>query len=251
MKKNKKLLMMICIVSILIIGSFSTLAYLTDTAGVVNTFTVGNVGIELDEAMVDEDGNPVKKDESTGNYVTTDENGNPVTLETADRTQNTTDPSKPEGNKYRAVPGKTYAKDPTMTVAAGSEESYVRMLVTVDKISAFDAIFDKKNVNLKNIFVGYNDSLWEYKGETRVGDTITYEFRYKETVDALKSETPIKLAPLFTSVTIPTFITGDQLQTINPFHITVVGNAIQAVGFENADEAWEAFDEQQNPPAQQ
>ena len=46
---KKTLLLCLCIVATLVIGLGSTLAYLTDTDTKVNTFTVGNVDIMVDE----------------------------------------------------------------------------------------------------------------------------------------------------------------------------------------------------------
>ena len=58
MKRLKPLALALCAV-ILVVGTIlGTVAYLQDTASVVNTFTVGNVHLKLDEAKVDEKGEP-------------------------------------------------------------------------------------------------------------------------------------------------------------------------------------------------
>jgi len=95
---NKKILTIVgaafCAV-LLVAGSImGTLAYLTSTASVTNTFTVGNVSITLTESPVDANG---KK--TTGDRV--------------------------YANNYHLVPGTTYDKDPLITVAANSEASYI------------------------------------------------------------------------------------------------------------------------------
>ena len=105
--RSKGLLLLLCLVLLVTAAITVTLAFLTDRESVKNTFTVGNVQIDLDESVVDPDGDPV-----------VDENGDPVREE--------------EGNEYHLVPGKTYLKDPMVTVKAGSKRCYVRMMVTLN-----------------------------------------------------------------------------------------------------------------------
>ena len=50
---------------------------------------------------------------------------------------------------------------------------------------------------------------------------------------------------LFTSITVPgEEVTNDNIGNLTSVVIDVEAHAIQADGFENADEAWEAFDNQ-------
>jgi len=77
---------------------FGTMAYLTDNESVTNTFTVGKVGLTLDEADVKPDG----------------------TLDTNARVQE---------NEYHLLPGYTYTKDPTIHVSDDSEECYLFVIV--------------------------------------------------------------------------------------------------------------------------
>lgn len=214
--KRKAILITVCVLVLVSASIMGTLAYLTSQDEAVNTFTVGQVDIVVDEADVDEDGVPI---------------------DGADRV---------EGNEYHLIPGKTYTKDPTLTVKKGSEESYVRMLVTIDKLSELDAIFAPDGADLLEIFGGYDAAKWIYEGESESANTITYEFRYFETVDASDESADVVLEALFTSLTIPGEITGEQLKTINDMNITVIGHAIQKSGFNDADAAWAAFDEQVN-----
>ena len=71
-------------------------------------------------------------------------------------------------------------------------------------------------------------------------DTVTYEFRYKEIVEANAADQ--KLDALFKSFTVPDTVNGEQLAKLGGLKIKVIGEAIQADGFESADKAWEAFD---------
>ncbi len=243
---KKKTLMIISIAAVMVLAVGGILAYLTDTAGVTNTFTVGNVDITLDEAAVDEDGK-----------LELDGDGNPL--------------DRVEENEYHLVPGMEYIKDPTVTVAEGSEKSYVRMMMVVENASAVDAIIaadDKADainngkgavVDYADLFDGWAEDKWIYKGFEKddTADTITFEFRYFEPVDASEATDDIVLKPLFTKLVVPGFATVDLLKELAapadgsaPFKMMIYGHAIQAAGFEadtaNAktaeDVAWEAFD---------
>lgn len=214
MKKTKFLISMLSVILILAVALVGTLAYLTDREKVVNTFTVGDVNIKLDEAVVDQNGVAVG----------------------TDRTE--------EGNKYHLIPGQSYVKDPTLTVLEGSEESYVRVLVTINCYKELTNILGTPF--LPQYFVsGWDNGIWvstEVIDTDAAANTATYEFRYYTAVNAKESD--ITLEPLFTEITVPTNLSGDQLETIKDLEISVIGHAIQKAGFADADDAWVAFDEQ-------
>lgn len=218
MKKSKVLLTLTCAALLVVASVMGTMAYLTDTKEAVNTFTVGNVHINLDEAKVDASGNAVENERTTG-------------------------------SAYHLIPGHSYVKDPTVTVLANSEDSYVRMLVTV----TFDKVLDDDLLKIKlegntneddDIITDYSDD-W-----TRVGDpTITkdnsktvikYEYRYKNKVS--KATTDTKLPALFQGVHVPSSWDNDKMNAYGPFTIDVVAQAIQADGFNDDDDAaWAAW----------
>lgn len=212
--KAKVLIAALCAV-LLVVGSvMGTLAYLTDRQAVVNTFTVGNVDITVDEAPVTPDGEVIPGEDRV------------------------------EGNDYHLIPGQSYTKDPTMTVKAGSEESYVRMMVTINCISELRAIFGAGFLPHEYI-TGKDSNIWVYEDTVENGDnTVTYEFRYYKPVDAFEATEDVVLEPLFTSFTIPGSLTGEQLKTIANLEIRVEGHAIQTATFNSAAAAWVAFDAQ-------
>lgn len=242
--KTKALLMSLCAVLLVAASVLGTMAYLTDSKDVKNTFTVGNVTIKLDEAKVDEMGNLVKNQDGT----------------LADRVTQ---------NEYKLLPNHTYTKDPTVTVLAPSVESYVRMKVTFNKASALIAMCTDPEfaedgpTGVENAFplirmvkfveanaakwdgiipdnmVDTKDMLADPKYIDAKNDTLTYYFYYKETVEAPTAD--VKLATLFDSINVPEWATNDQLKALQGFEITAVAEAIQADGFENADAAWAAF----------
>ncbi len=217
--KKKFLLIIGSLILVTVFSVLGTFAYLTDTDSAVNTFTIGQVDIVLDEADVDENGKLILDDE-----------GNPV--------------ERVKGNEYHLIPGQTYIKDPTITVKAKSEESYIRMIITINCLKELDAIFTPNGADLASIFGGYDSTLWIYVDETQdeTENTITYEFRYKETVTG--GDEDVALDALFDNFTLPGEITGEELKTIQGLTITVYGHAIQAAAFADEDSAWAAFDKQ-------
>lgn len=217
MKKTKAILMALCAVLLVAASVMGTLAYLTSTDEVVNTFTVGKVKITLDEAKVGEDGKALA--DGTRWHPTTN------------------DPEQ----EYHLLPGHSYDKDPTVTVKAGSDKSYVRMLVTV---SFENELTDAQlATSLDSIFTGYDATKWDREDKTVSTDkkSISYEYRYSTTVKP-SADTDLKLAPLFTKVEVPNTYTNEDIAALNGMQITVVAQAIQAYGFANADAAWTAFE---------
>lgn len=237
--------MSLCAVLLVAASVLGTMAYLTDSKDVKNTFTVGNVAIKLDEAKVDENGTQV-----------VDKDGNPVARVTE--------------NEYKLLPGHTYVKDPTVTVKTPSVDSYVRMKVTFNKASALIAMCTNPNweedapTEIKNAWpllymVNFTDESVKWDGiimdnmfesenmlnntkycvYDKAADTLTFYYYYTETVKAPTAD--VKLATLFDSITVPQWATGDQLKKLEGFEINVVAEAIQADGFESADAAWAEF----------
>lgn len=135
--KSKALLLTLCAVLLVAASVLGTMAYLTSTDTVTNTFTVGSVAIKLDEAKANPDG---------------------TLVEGADRVK---------GNAYKLLPGHTYNKDPMVTVLNGSEASYIKMTVTFSKADALDAIFAPDGANLTSTFKGYDAVNWIAKGNKR------------------------------------------------------------------------------------
>ena len=208
--RRKALLLSLCAVLLVVASVMGTMAYLTSSDTVTNTFTVGKVQITLDEAAVNLDGTPIEG------------------------------AARVKQNSYKLLPSHTYTKDPTVTVKAGSELSYVKMTVTFSNAAELDAIFAPTGgANLTSIFNGYDSAKWIDKGSTTAANTRTYEFWYKEAVAAPDGD--VALDALFDSITVPGTITKDQLASIEGMTITVNAYAIQADGFANAEAAWAAW----------
>ena len=219
MKTARKVLVLaLCAVLLVSATIMGTMAYLTSTDNVVNTFTVGNVKITLDETDVDVMG---VKDSDT----------------------------RVKANDYKLLPGHEYIKDPVVHVQPKSEESYVRLLVTITNYTNAVQVLDKTDddVILLENYVDKNAD-WTYVPagykQDAQSNTATYEFRYKGTVANPSTTDVFDLPALFTKITMPDTLVNTDIAKLDGTQITVVAQAIQADGFGTADLAWTAFDNQ-------
>jgi len=204
----KKKSLALAAIAVLMVGSLATaftLAYFTDTANATNTFTVGNVDISLTEPLWTDGENP--------------------------------------GNEMTANPGVAIPKDPRVN-NIGDNAAYVRMLVTIDNESVFEAALDDLDIELTDIFANYDPTVWAYMGSDPGADnTRTYAFNY---VGTLASGT--STAPLFTSVTLPAAFTNEDVAALEgKFTIKVVAEAIQVESFADAAAAFTALDAELAP----
>lgn len=212
--KLRKVLLLACSAVLLVCLSVgATFAYLTSTATVENTFTVGKVAIDLNESKVDLNGVPVPS-------------AAPV-----------------KKNDYKLMPGHTYTKDPTVTVKADSEACYIRAFVTVSMSDKFDKLFSEHVGHFTiSDWVTLNTD-WTYidNKEDTTAKTRTYEVWYKNGAVQPAVTADTKIAPIFSEIKVPGVLTNAEIDTIQGAKITVVAQAIQADGFANADAAWDAF----------
>lgn len=100
--------LMTAAVALVLVTVLVTVAYLTSFSTVSNTFTVGKVGIHMYESSVDENGQKLPDTNKNGSMK--------------DSAQNT----------YTLIPGKTYDKDPTIYVDAGSAGAYLFVVLHND-----------------------------------------------------------------------------------------------------------------------
>ncbi len=252
MMKNTKfrriLLLLACAVLLVSLSVGATLAYLTSTADVENTFTVGNVKIKLDEVLLDDNGDIVK----VNGEVQRTEDGN---------------------DDIHLLPGRKIPKDPTVTVLEGSENCYLRVKVTVDVSAGYKKPTDEGTngttpwedefeawakqfayAYIRNGETpGFNSEDWTVV-ESEQGDcvinpnesTITYILTYKNgsTKNIVEKPESDKEFPVFTHVEVGRYQDNADLAKLAGMKINVVAEAIQADGFEDATAAWKAFEDQ-------
>lgn len=210
MKKNtrklKKAALLLCSAVLLVCISIgATVAYLTSTDKVVNTFTVGNVTIELDEAKANPDGSLVPN---------------------ADRVK---------ANSYKLLPGHTYTKDPMIHVDADSENCWLFVKVENGIAAIEDA---NKTIAAQMTANGWTlventTNIYKYKETVSGGANIP-----------VFGEFAISNAVIGGMKPITTDGAGDDgklyLDEYKNAKIVITAYAIQADGFSTAEAAWTA-----------
>lgn len=185
MKSKKKVFVtVLCAAALVVASVLGTMAFLTSTDEVTNTFTVGNVAITLDEAPVNDAG----------------------VVQTGDRVKE---------NSYKLIPGHEYTKDPTVHVAANSENSWIFVKVedAITDVEDVDTIATQIANNGWTALAGATGVYYkEYTSSTDATDLVVFEnFKVKDNAD---------------------------VSTYTGKTIKVTAYAIQKDGFDTAAKAW-------------
>ena len=197
--KTKALGLMMAAVLLVTATIFGTMAYLTSTDEVTNTFTVGSVAISLDEQDTDNDSN--EKDNVTVNGVVRD-----------------------KANSYKLMPGHTYTKDPIVHFQPKSEASWLFIEVTNEI-----ADIESKANDYKSIATQITDNGWTaLDGVTGV---------YYQKVGANNSGSAVDYK-VFQGFTVDGSVNGTTLDNYNNKTVKVTAYAVQADGFDSATAAW-------------
>ena len=158
MKSKKKVfLTVLCAAALVVASVLGTMAFLTSTDTVTNTFTVGNVAITLDEAQVNDMG-------------------------VADTTA-----ARVKANTYKLIPGHEYTKDPTIHVTANSEDSWIFVKVEngLSAIEADTTIADQIKANGWTALEGATGVYYKnYTSSTAATDLAVFgAFKIKDNAD--------------------------------------------------------------------
>ena len=121
------------------------------------------------------------------------------------------------------IPGKTYTKDPTVTVATGSEDCYLFVKVEND---IANALISTSTNDTKTIADQMEDNGWTLLS----GSSNIY---YQQ--DAKKADDKV---PVFSTFTVSSNVAD--LSTYDGKTIIVTAYAVQADGFSSAADAWAA-----------
>ena len=213
MKKKSLLLTLTAVIMVAALAVGGTLAYFTSTDDAGNSFTVGNVAIDLFEHQVA----PVVDTNGLTTWVyARDDTGAMV---------------EAEENHYTGIyPGAVLPKDPTIR-NTGDNPAYVRMIVTISQGSEWSTLAG--GVDLTTIFGGFDSTKWTRAGSPALdatNDTLTYVYNYNGIL-AKGAET----GALFTTVTIPWVLDNEEMEYLldsdEAFTIQMTAEAIQADGF--------------------
>lgn len=192
--KNKALLLALCAVLLVTASVLGTMAYLTSTDKVENTFTVGSVAITMDEKDVDD---------STPN---------------ADRDTK---------NSYKLLPGHEYKKDPTIHVDANSEDCFLFVKVEND-IVAIESQEEGESVAAQMIANGWKTV--KVKGQTGIYVYVGKTAGATDPATVVKKMN----VPVFDKLVIAgDSVNNDTLKEYASKNITVTAYAVQKDGFED------------------
>ena len=272
-KKITAICLCVALLAIAIVGA--TLAYFTDTKSATNTFTVGNVKINLIESKFHREGNDNSGDTSIPDpthKVTADDGMKYVTT---GHTMFTNDQIKEDAKTYadeylavkgaNMVPGRGVAKCPYV-VNTGANDAYVRIRVMVPSAANNDFVDVTAGGVITNQWCSSSISNGEFidgKGggwnnapaidkASVTKDGVTYDVYTFTRTEPLKAGAMtewnvwnfIGINKTATSADIQKAIDADAITATGDtmtLNVLVEADAIQAEGFADAAAAWAAF----------
>ena len=266
-KKVTALCLCVALLAVAVVGA--SLAYFTDTKSATNTFTVGNVKIDLIESRFHREGNDNSGDTSIPDPTQT---ASGMQYVTDGHKAFTDDEIKADAEKYseyigergkNMVPGRNFAKSPYV-VNTGANDAYVRIRVMAphDYEGSYrgfiNAMFCSTATSSGEFQHGANGVNWPVIEENGYTDEngLKYDVLTFTRIEPLKAGAMtewnvinyVGIGKNVTSADIQTAVEKgfikvleDGTMTVN---VLVQADAIQAEGFANATAAWTAFDAQ-------
>ena len=268
--KKKLTAIFLCVALVAIAVAGASLAYFTDTKSATNTFTVGNVKIDLIESQFHREGNDNSGDTSIPDPTHTVVAGDGMKYVTTGHTMFTNDEIKKDAANYsnyigekgsNMVPGRNFAKCPYV-VNTGANDAYVRIRVMiphdgdVDNGGIINAQWCATALLNGEYLHGEKGENWPVVTE-EVRDGLKYDVYTFTRTEPLKAGAMtewnvwnfVGIGSKVTSADIEKAIQNrvitvtetDAGKTLS-LNVLVEADAIQAEGFANATAAFAAFD---------
>ena len=266
-KKITAIFLCVALVAIAVVGA--SLAYFTDTDEATNTFTVGNVKIDLIESRYHREGNDNSGDTSIPDPTQT---ASGMKYVTDGHKAFTDEEIKADAAKYseyiaergkNMVPGRNFAKCPYV-VNTGANDAYVRIRVMiphdgdVDNGGIINAMFCSTATSSGEFQQGANGENWpvvEMNGYTD-DNNLKYDVYTFTRTEPLKAGAMtewnvwnfVGIGKKVTNADIEKAIANGVITKTNndalSLNVLVQADAIQAEGFTDAKAAFAAFDAQ-------
>ena len=257
MTKKRFVAILLCVTLVALAAIGATFAYLTSTDSVTNTFTVGNVKIDLIESRLHRENAGIPNGETSDSELWSNVNkegtGNTSKYKAGDTfytdAQIEADAAEYKCENVKLLPGESYHKMPYVK-NIGTEDAYIRIRVMIpadlDTAILNSSMYTSTAMNNKEFTMAYDNSGTVERGNvkynvytfTRIDRLAAGEMTYWNvwgTIHMDSDTTGEELAEFF----------GEGKPYANGvFPVLVEADGIQADGFADAAAAWKAFDKQ-------
>ena len=269
--RKKLLVLSLCVALAAIAIAGASLAYFTDTKSATNTFTVGNVKIDLIESTYHREGNDNSGDTSIPDPTHKVVADDGMKYVATGHTMFTDEEIKTDAANYSTyigergknmVPGRNFAKCPYV-VNTGANDAYVRIRVMiphdgdVDNGGIINAMFCSSATSTGEFQHGANGVNWPDVEMSAYTDdnNLKYDVYTFTRTEPLKAGAMtewnvwnfVGIGKNVTSADIEKAIENGVIKSDNgvlSLNVLVQADAIQAEGFANATAAFAAFDAQ-------
>ena len=266
--RKKLLVLSLCVALAAIAIAGASLAYFTDTKSATNTFTVGNVKIDLIESKFHREGNDNSGDTTIPDPTHKVADADNMKYVTTGHTMFTDEEIKEDAAKYsdyigergkNMVPGRNFAKCPYV-VNTGANDAYVRIRVMiphdgdVDNGGIINAMFCSSATSTGEFQQGENGENWPVVEKNAYTDDngLTYDVYTFTRTEPLKAGAMtewnvwnfVGIGKNVTNADIEKAIENGVIKSDNgvlSLNVLVQADAIQAEGFADAGAAWTAF----------
>ena len=254
-KKITAICLCVALLAIAIVGA--TLAYFTDTKSATNTFTVGNVKIDLLESSLHRENAGVANGETSTSElwsnVDKEGSGNTSKYKAGDTfytdAQIEANAAEYTCDNVQLIPGRSYHKMPYVK-NVGNNDAYIRIRVMIpadlDTAVLNSSMYTTTAINNKEFTMAYDNS------GTVEREGVKYNVYTFTRIDPL-APGEMTYWNVWGTIHMDTTVTSAQSEALfgengpyrnGVFPVLVEADAIQAEGFADADAAWTAFNAQ-------
>lgn len=225
MKMKKVLAMLLAVLMIVTATVAGTVAWLqAKTDDVTNTFTVGNINIDLKEHELDSDNNTLLKD--SANEVTSED-------------------------EYKVLPGDTQPKDPFVRIGADSEDCYVFIKVVEENNDTYKYVTDADGndtavaTNQKYVTYSVDTTKWTALADNpgvyyyKVGTTEYFANQTSEGIISILTGDKVEYAKTLTKAEIDYLYNEDgTVDTTKQPKLVFTAYAVQKANVDTVADAW-------------
>ena len=255
MTKKRFVAILLCMTLVALAAIGATFAYLTDSKTVKNTFTVGNVKIDLIESSLHRENagvaNGATSDSELWSNVNKEGTGNTSKYKAGDTfytdAQIEANAAEYKCENVKLLPGESYHKMPYVK-NTGSEDAYIRIRVMIpadlDTAILNSSMYTSTALNNKEFTMAYDNS-----GKVE-REGVKYNVYTFTRIDPLAAGAmtywnvwgTIHMDPDTTGEELAEFFGEGKPYANGVFPVLVEADGIQSDGFADAAAAWAAFD---------